>query len=282
MTKPLMALTIYQPDYDAYLAGVILGDGYCTKRMGLKAKDKDFVEQFAVALRAITGRTINVRRDSGYWCARTSNRTGFLDYLRSYEPSTDRQKALWIRGMFDSEGNAQLTQKMETGIKYGRRVAMYNTNRATISRIQRYLLDLGIATRTHETKNSIGHFGTKPVVEIAVRCSRYNFLRFNQIIGSSIERKRESLTGIIESYHPDPAGYCRSAQLKGARTKAKRVLDEKIPRFAARIKTALLSGVKPTARLCLTWPDYYPVIRNIRLSVLVARIKKEIQLQCLP
>src|SRR5262249_43789984 len=114
----------------AYLAGVLSGDGWCTRlTIGLRVIDADFAQAFALALHVVFGLAVSPRRDErGYWLVRVGNKTGRFNHLPSYEPTTDEERAAWVRGLFDSEGNAQLRPSGISTNSFGRRVAIYSTN----------------------------------------------------------------------------------------------------------------------------------------------------------
>src|SRR5690348_4244567 len=93
-----------------YLAGVLSGDGWCTPRtLGLRCKDADFASAFAQAVNAVFGLSIEPAVDErGYWLTRAGNRSGRFNMLRDFEPTNNDDLSSWLRGLFDSEGNAQL------------------------------------------------------------------------------------------------------------------------------------------------------------------------------
>src|SRR5262245_17678066 len=96
----------------AYLSGVLHGDGWCNEQtIGLRVKDQDFAQAFARALTKIAMEDYAPRLDGrGYWLVRTDNCNGRFCHIKSFKPETDTERALWLRGLFDSEGNAQLFQ----------------------------------------------------------------------------------------------------------------------------------------------------------------------------
>lgn len=207
----------------AYLAGVILGDGWCTKlTLGLRVADEDFALEFHRCVTQVFKVMLSCRIDErGYWLVRTSNKTGKFNCLIDYEPITNSEKAVWIRGMFDSEGNAQLIPSKMSANSWNRRAAFYSTNMETLSRTASYLSDLGMASRTREMKASASHIGTKPVYELSLRSSRQNYSLFAELVGSSIQRKREVLKKIPGSYQP-PGHHARAGAKGAASRKARR------------------------------------------------------------
>ena len=142
----------------AYLAGVLHGDGWCTRlTLGLRAKDQDFVQAFCQAVNDVFDMDLAPRLDDrGYWLVRTSNKTGKFDWLRDYNPRDNREVGRWLRGLFDSEGNAQLVKRPSLGPNsYQRRVAMYSTNLMTLQQGLHYLIHLGISAKIRTTKKLV-------------------------------------------------------------------------------------------------------------------------------
>ncbi len=207
----------------AYLAGVILGDGWCTKlTLGLRVADEDFALEFHRSVVHVFKGILSCKTDErGYWLVRTSNKTGKFNCLIDYEPITNSEKAAWIRGMFDSEGNAHLAPSNMSANSWNRRAAFYSTNTETLERTASYLSALGMTTKTRHMKASASHIGTKPVYELALRSSRQNYILFADLVGSSIRRKREVLKKIPGSYQP-PGHHARAGTKGAASRKARR------------------------------------------------------------
>jgi intein-encoded DNA endonuclease-like protein len=124
----------------AYVIGVKVGDGYVGKKsrvrkgyndvmIGLEAKDREFVEEFARCLAKVLGRKqIGPRfRDGvGKYVVEVGSKTLYellrkpvdLDRLKKYIEHCERCVAAFIRGFADSEGSVD---------KNGR-IIIYNTN----------------------------------------------------------------------------------------------------------------------------------------------------------
>lgn len=186
-----------------YLAGVVVGDGWCTPlSLGIQVADCDFAEAFATAIaEAFSIAPPTVRQEArGYWVVRMSNKSGRFNALRDVAPDGIDESAAWLRGFFDSEGNALLRRNGMSPNAFGRRVAMYSTNLGTLDRAAGCASRLGIETLLRRTKNSAGHKGTLVVFELALRGARDNYQRFSDLVGSSIERKRTVLAAIPQSY----------------------------------------------------------------------------------
>lgn len=183
--------------------------------LGLKVADEDFILTFASAVRRAFGLTVRARREGPYWVAKIG-RIGVFDDLKTREPETRDEVRWWLRGFFDSEGNASLTRSKISENSWSRRVAFFNTDVALIDRARGYLDLLEIETLTYTMKPSRGHLGTKPVFELLVRSGQENYWRFGELVGSSIARKAQALQAIPRSYVPDLSEHCRQAQRKGS------------------------------------------------------------------
>jgi intein-encoded DNA endonuclease-like protein len=264
----------------AYIAGVIKGDGFCTNYIGLLVADKDFAEAFCDAINHVFQLSVRVRQENiKYWCVKTSNLTGKFSYLRTLKSTTQGEKASWLRGFFDSEGNV-LIHKLPTGERcYERRIAMYNTNIDTLNTASSYLDALGMSSHIRAMKNGEGHWGTKVVYELRLRCSKENFDLFRTSIGSNIARKQKVIEAIPSTYsllsHKE---YSRKAQIKGAAVKRKKTLENTLPLVVAHIKTLIDSGTKPTLRLCAaTIPGYSTLLgRYMRHNQMVMMARGEV------
>ena len=215
----MKALTIWQP----YLAGVLHGDGWCTRlAIGLRVKDHDFSELFCEGLNTLFGTAYAPKKDErGYWLVRSGNKTGRFDRLKTYEPTDNDELGCWLRGLFDSEGNAQLWLDHKKGPNsYHRRIAMYSTDLDTLHRAAEFLEWLDVSHSIRPTKNSETHKGSKTVFELRI-IRRDGFTRFAEMVGSSIGRKQETIERMVNSYAPP--GAHAAAQLKGVQARLARV-----------------------------------------------------------
>ena len=216
-----MALTQREPF--AYLAGVVCGDGWCTDlTLGLRVADEDFARTFRLAIRHAFDRDVRCRTDErGYWLVRTSNKAGTFNGLIGYEPASRREWGAWLRGLFDSEGNASLVHRPKVSAHaYGRRVSFYSTEAELLSKAERGLQEFGLRVLKRQTKNSSSHIGSKPVFEIKLASSREAYETFADEIGSSIARKQAVLDAIPNSYQPP--GHHARAQAKGVEVRRRR------------------------------------------------------------
>lgn len=238
----------------AYLAGVLHGDGWCGKDAGLRAKDEDFVRAWAEAARIGLRLTIRVRFD-GYWVART-RRVDLVAPLRDFRPTSQEEHAAWVRGFFDSDGNANLRLNGMSEHSYGRGVEMFKSNLHSLGLAADSLAALGIPTILRPMTNSSSHLGTKQMYRLTVRGSQENYAKFGSLVGSSIARKHRVLTAIPDSYRPDAAEHYRSAQRKGAATRRNRAEQERLPQLLSMIRSLIDDGKNPTTRVCCGLPGY--------------------------
>jgi hypothetical protein len=256
----------------AYLAGVARGDAWCTKTFGLRCNDRDFSRQFVRTIRAAFSVSVKSARDErGYWLARVGNKTGRFNAVLTFEATCALTTGAWLRGLFDSEGNAQLCKLRRGESSYSRRVAFYSTRRETLEIAVRYLDDLGIPTILRATKNSATHKGTKVVHELVVRASRANYSRFADLVGSSIRRKTDALQAIVATYHPDLSAARRASQRLGAAAKHRKLIRDTLPRVICGIRALIESGVKPTQRACYSIPGFSSIQRYFPQSELVKK-----------
>jgi hypothetical protein len=260
--------TIWQP----YIAGVLHGDGWCTDlTLGLRVKDRDFAEVFASGVNSVCRTILSPKIDErGYWLVRASNRTGRFSHLKSYVPANNAERAAWIRGLFDSEGNAQITALPRVGPgSFVRRIAMFSTNQATLNTASAYLTTLGISNAIRATKNSASHKGTKTVFVLHVR-GREGFAGFSCLIGSSIARKQSTIQHIVDTFEIDPSAGARRRQLLGAAAKRRKTMAVTLPSVISGVRDLIASGVKPTHQACRVIPGFSSIQRYVRQVDLVA------------
>jgi intein-encoded DNA endonuclease-like protein len=133
-----------------YVIGVRLGDGYTREKnhdyiIGLKAKDKEFVEEFGRRLGNVLGRRPirpRFRKDTGVYFAEASSKTLYellrkpvdLKRIRKYVEHCKKCTATFLRGLFDSEGYVS-----KEGYIY-----LHNTNYEVLVYAQRLLRRFGI------------------------------------------------------------------------------------------------------------------------------------------
>lgn len=200
----------------AYLAGCLHGDAWLGDALCLKVADLDFAEAFRAAVTEAFAVPCGVRRcDRGYWLVTKFNGFGRFNDLKAHKPADTEEKGAWLRGLFDSEGNVQLTLLKRGQASYSRRVAMFSTEVSTLERARAYLRDLGIEATIGATKNSASHKGSKVVFVLRVLSSKTQYSTFAEKVGSSIGRKAAGLTNLVASYAEDRSAACRRGQLLG-------------------------------------------------------------------
>jgi hypothetical protein len=242
----------------AYIAGVLHGDGYCTEKgFGVTAADKDFVTAFAEASYRIYGVKPTVGVDRTYWRFFKGNTSGKFSSAKFYNPVNDEEKAMWVRGLFDSEGNANLTDNVGARGYTHRRISIYSTEISTLHKAGKFLEDHGIEYRIRETKNSASHIGSLVVYELALR-GQEDFERFNKFVGSSIARKRIAMCEIVSSYLSlaERDFIFIDARKRGGATNRTRTATQTLPAVLIGIKDLISAGVKPTQRNCRSIPGY--------------------------
>jgi hypothetical protein len=268
----LRALTVRQPV--AYLAGVLAGDGYLSKPtrgrlhgiLGLHVADEDFARAFAEAVRVAYGVGPAVRRErAGYWRVARYNGYGRFDGLlpyRSFRTDDDDERAAWLRGFFDSEGNASLLRLRKGVNSWSRRVCVFNTDLRILGTAADFLAALGYLTVQSHVPPDAGHLGTLPVYQLRLRQSRENFERFATQVGSSIGRKQRTLDAIANSYTSaeELLAITLRTQACGAASKRRR-RGEQLPEVLEAIRAIHAEGGEITdtrlrKEVSGFWPQY--------------------------
>ena len=258
----MKAISLWQP----YLAGVLSGDAWCTPlTVGLRCKDRDFAVTFAAGLTALYAVRPRVKRDErGYWLVRVSNKRGIFNGMRKCPILTPEDAAAWLRGVFDSEGNADLRPLKISKNAKDRRVAFYTTDVRTAALIIHRLKTIALPSRDRVMKRTLGHKGTKPVIEVRLLNSEENFTRFATLVGSSLGRKRRVLEALAASYG-SRRDYCRRGQRAGAATRRRRTVEVRLPTLLAAIK-ALSRTQSPTYRRCMQLSGYWSARQTLGLQ----------------
>jgi intein-encoded DNA endonuclease-like protein len=131
--RHIPSLELLKPSEDlGYVIGIRLGDGYTYESsdsyvIGLKAKDKEFVEEFGRRLGNILGRKpIRPWKNTGRYVVEAVSKTLYellkkpvgLKRIKPYVEHCPKCAAAFLRGLFDSEGSVS---------KKGY-IILYNTN----------------------------------------------------------------------------------------------------------------------------------------------------------
>jgi intein-encoded DNA endonuclease-like protein len=191
-----------------YVIGVILGDGYSGERshghiIGLRAKDKEFVEEFGRCLGNVLGREPirpKFREDVGKYYVEAVSRTLYellrrpidLKRIKKYVEHCKKCTAAFLRGLFDSEGHVS---------KRGC-IILYNSNYEALAYAQRLLRRFGIestgpwlhkrkGTTIHDHKTGKHYKANKDCYYLYIRAE--SLLKFYRNIGFTIRRKQKRL-----------------------------------------------------------------------------------------
>jgi intein-encoded DNA endonuclease-like protein len=212
--RRIPSLELLEPSEDlAYVIGVLCGDGSVWEKsrvrkgyrrvvIYLEAKDREFVEEFAIRI----GRVLNrppprVRvKSTGYYYVEVESRTLYelmkrpidIEKIRRFVEHCERCMAMFLRGFFDSEGCVS-----EDGY-----VTVANSNYELMLYVQELLKRFGIETRGPRptTKQGTPFYNPlrgkvyehkKDVYVLYVR--KRNNYEFYKYIGFTIRRKHERL-----------------------------------------------------------------------------------------
>jgi intein-encoded DNA endonuclease-like protein len=210
--RRIPSLELLKPSEDlAYIIGVRLGDGYTSEKsdsciIGLKAKDKEFVEKFATCLAKVLGREpIRPRKDERRYVVEVASKTLYellrkpvdLKRIRKYVEHCPKCVAAFLRGLFDSEGYVD-----KKGYIY-----LFNTNYEVLVYAQKLLWKyFGIestgpwphkqkGTTTYDPRTGKPYKANEDSYYIYVRTE--GLLKFYLYIGFTIPRKQKRLEGYL-------------------------------------------------------------------------------------
>jgi len=201
------------------MIGAKVGDGYVSKksrvrkgyndvRIGLKAKDKEFVEEFARCLAKVLGRRQIrpiYRRSLGRYVVEVRSQTLYellkkpvdLERLKKYIEHCERCVAAFLRGFADSEGSVN---------KHGY-IFIYNTDLSLLAYVKDLLRRFNIestgprirvrrGTIFYDPRTGKQYISNKDCYYIYVRTSsNINFYRY---IGFTITRKQIRLENYVK------------------------------------------------------------------------------------
>jgi intein-encoded DNA endonuclease-like protein len=210
--RRIPSLELLKPSEDlANVIGVRLGDGYTYEGssdyvIGLRAKDKEFVEDFGRRLGNVLGRApIRPRKDARRYIVEAASKTLYellrkpidLKRIRKHVEHCLKCTAAFLRGLFDSEGCVS----KEGYIK------LYNTNYEVLAYAQKLLLRrFGIestgpwpnkqkGTTTYDPRTGKPYKANEDSYYIYVRTE--GLLKFYLYIGFTIPRKQKRLEGYL-------------------------------------------------------------------------------------
>jgi intein-encoded DNA endonuclease-like protein len=198
---------LLKPSEDlGYVIGVRLGDGYTSEKsdghiIGLRAKDKEFVEEFGRCLGNVLGRKpIRPWKDVRRYIVEAKSKTLYellrkpvdLKRTKKYVEHCPKCIAAFLRGLFDSEGC----------ISKDGYITLYNTNYEVLTYVQRLLRRFGIEStgpRPHKQKGTTMHdprtgkqYKTKKDCYcLYIRAE--SLLKFYRHVGFTIRRKQKRL-----------------------------------------------------------------------------------------
>jgi len=186
----------------AYVAGAVLGDGYLQKdsyRLGLRAKDRDFVELVERCLCEIVSGAVSFytteENDSMMYRVNTTCHKLYRWFERwgNIARVAEKFPADFIRGLADAEGSASIYWcKRER--KWRRSLTITNSDRRLlilVSTLAKQHFDINFRLRVYKNRSQL--------YELRV-CDKKNFQNFNDHVGFSIKRKKESLEKMLSSY----------------------------------------------------------------------------------
>jgi intein-encoded DNA endonuclease-like protein len=233
--KRIPSLELLKPSEElAYVIGVVLGDGYASKRrriikgysdsiIGLKARDREFVEEFARCIAMVLGRKSmkpRYRNDVGRYVVETQSETLYellrkpvdLERLKRCIEHCERCVAAFIRGFADSEGCVD---------KHGY-IYIHNTDLRLLTYIKELLKRLNIestgpklntrrGTVIRDPRTGKQYPRNKDCYRVYIRArSNTNFYRH---IGFTIRRKQRRLEEYIKNKTSPPPPFSYPAYL---------------------------------------------------------------------
>jgi intein-encoded DNA endonuclease-like protein len=212
--RRIPSLEMLEPSEDlAYVIGVLCGDGSVWEKgrihkgyrrvvIYLEAKDREFVEEFAIRIGRVLNRPpprVKVK-STGYYYVEVESRTLYelmkrpidIEKIRRFVEHCEKCMAMFLRGFFDSEGYVD---------KKGQ-IILTNTNYELLLYVQELLKRFGIETRGPRPTKKQGtpfynplrgkvYKHKKDVYNIYVQ--KHNGYEFYRYIGFTIRRKQERL-----------------------------------------------------------------------------------------
>lgn len=184
----------------AYVLGVLLGDGHISQgRIILSAIDKDFVRNFKSNLEGWSKyearfywRKIKVsgkikRRKIQWVCYLDAVEIG--KFLRNFDINKlkkKKEKILFLRGFFDSEGSFSKDYEL----------IAYNKDYKKMGVVSKFLNDLGLENRIN--RYTVKNINGKSILYYYLKIIGKSRYLFYQKIGFSIQRKQERMRNWVE------------------------------------------------------------------------------------
>jgi intein-encoded DNA endonuclease-like protein len=216
--RRIPSLELLEPSEDlAYVIGVLCGDGSAWEKsrmhkgyrrvvIYLEAKDREFVEEFAIRISRVLNRPppkVNVK-SRGHYYVEVKSKTLYellkkpidLDTLRKFVEHCEKCMAMFLMGLFDSEGSVS-----EKGY-----IVIYNSNYELLLYVQELLKKFGIETTgpwpntrqgapLYNPKNKKVYTRKKDCFYLRILAS--SNADFYQIVGFTILRKRVRLEAYL-------------------------------------------------------------------------------------
>jgi intein-encoded DNA endonuclease-like protein len=211
--RRIPSLELLEPSEDlAYVISVLCGDGHVKTKKGyhyviyLEAKDKEFVEEFAIRVGRVLNRPppkVKVNSDGRYY-VEVKSRTLYellkkpieIEKIRKYVEHCEKCVAMFLRGFFDSEGCVS-----KSGY-----ITATNTNHELLTYVQRLLKRFGIESTGPHLKYPKGSIMHCPRTGKPYRRKKDNYTiyilaegneRFYRYVGFTIQRKRVRLENYL-------------------------------------------------------------------------------------
>lgn len=263
-----------------FLAGCLKGDAWITKTresyLCMRVVDYEFAFEFSRCIELGFKLNSSVTVDErSYYLVRRYNKQKMFDCLLDMEPETKREKQMWLRGVFDSEGSVEAKLNNRTG-QWTRRVAMFSTNMKTLKRVQSYLRELKISVRgIQKWSMTKGHIGTKQVYAVVLNSSKENFEAFQCNVGFTIFRHQINVITLCVSYDVrNKSDVLREGQAKAAKTRREKFFNVILPEILAALKQYLSDGGSPTMRDCSKHvPKYGSALHYFKHFELLEKVK---------
>ena len=217
--RGIPSLELLEPSEDlAYVIGAVCGDGYVglerhvykgysyrRVRIRLAAKDKEFVEEFAIRISRVLNRPppkLKILRSTGYYYSEVESKTLYellkkpvdLERLRKYIEHCDGCITTFLKGFFDAEG----------GVLKDGSIYVVNSDYRLLKYIQFLLGRFGIETTGPHLlyqRGTITHIKGRQYIRrrdvYRVYVKQSCNMRFYKHIGFTIKRKQERLVNYL-------------------------------------------------------------------------------------
>jgi hypothetical protein len=235
-----------------YLLGSLEGDGHYNSNKGvikINVIDKDFIDEVQLAMKKSLGLDSKIfkicpsnKKHNIQYCIRIGCIDFFKKLYHVLRPITDKEKANYLRGLYDAEGSVGIYKRK--GFKKWLYLSQKDTKK--LDEWAGYLKDLGIDT----TK----YYKTDGRSYIEIR-DTHSIKDFYHIVGFSIKRKMDALRKIIEIK--------TKIDIKKLKTQDRNIKIEKIYKSTN-------FGKKYVARMFnMTEPEITQIIRKLDIKNMI-------------